>query len=836
MAGRCRRRDGAPGFPGSSVTGNGLHLHPPLARGNTHEHDHVSRIVLSPDRAAGRFVTAGRSRRVIGVLTAQLDDAYQFAVWRGISRRAKQLGAGLVCFSGRRINAPAPWEAAANVAFGLAGIRNVDGLIVVTTTIATFLDTEGIEGLFASWRDLSRISVGLPVRGVTSVTVDGSQGVCDVVSHLIQEHGRRSFALVGGPQGHPEAEERERAFRSVLGEAGIRFDERLAVSGSFMKESGAEAARALLSTGRCFDALVCMNDQMAIGALGVLRESGMRVPEDAAVVGFDGIEEARYITPPLTTVEQPLEELGQDSVDVLLALMDGGAPLSRVLTCRPVFRQSCGCAPLCGFDAEPKGIPSSATPGERRAVAEFVALGQKGDSDGFLARLNAELAVACQDGGSVGRWNDYLSVIRRRIKSPRLPSTTFELARVLVGDVENRLQATRRIRGEQRLATLRAVSASLTGSFEMPLMLERLEAGLAALGIAGGFLVLFDDGNPASGRGRLVMAKHGRVSSSLPLHGVLFATEQLLPPRVGAGWKRGQWVLQPLVFQSEPLGYLLLPGDAEEPAVYDTLRDELASALKGTMLLDQVRSHERRLEEEVGRRTAELTRTNDELTGEIERRLSLEREVLEISNHTMQRIGQDLHDDLCQHLAGIAMLARALRSGLPPSDSAAAGSVDQITDLLADSISRARQIARGLHPAGLEEHGLTAAIEELVESARRVSPAAIEFRSSPEFSIPDTDSALQVYRIVQEALTNAMKHSGANRIEVRLHRGASLRPPSLIAEVSDNGRGLPAVPQGGMGLRIMKYRAETIGAGLSIERLNPGTRVSCRIPGARGAA
>jgi signal transduction histidine kinase len=132
--------------------------------------------------------------------------------------------------------------------------------------------------------------------------------------------------------------------------------------------------------------------------------------------------------------------------------------------------------------------------------------------------------------------------------------------------------------------------------------------------------------------------------------------------------------------QSEPLGYILLPGGAEEPAVYDTLRDELASALKGTLFLDKVRSHERRLEEEVARRTAQLTRMNDELTKEIDRRQRLEREVLEIFNRTMQRIGQDLHDDLCQHPAGIAMLAKVLRGGLSPADPAAAPVTDRGSD------------------------------------------------------------------------------------------------------------------------------------------------------------
>ncbi len=247
----------------------------------------------------------------------------------------------------------------------------------------------------------------------------------------------------------------------------------------------------------------------------------------------------------------------------------------------------------------------------------------------------------------------------------------------------------------------------------------------------------------------------------------------------------------------------------------------------------------------------------------------------------MQRIGQDLHDDLCQHLAGIAMLASVLRGVLANSEPAAVASIEQIGILLADSITRAKQIARGLYPAGLEEHGIVAAVEELVEAARRNYPAVIDFRASPDFRLPGTNRALHVYRIIQEALSNALKHSRSARIEVQLYReeasteygsagvparpegrtrsgstpyvgarsaehggaarngagtdgrrGEGERAAALIAEVTDYGDGLPRSISGeGMGLRIMRYRAETAGAELLIERLNPGTRVTCRIDG-----
>jgi signal transduction histidine kinase len=144
----------------------------------------------------------------------------------------------------------------------------------------------------------------------------------------------------------------------------------------------------------------------------------------------------------------------------------------------------------------------------------------------------------------------------------------------------------------------------------------------------------------------------------------------------------------------------------------------------------------------------------------------------------------------------------------------------------------------------LAEHGLPSAIGELVSSARQSYAANVEFRAHPGFVLEDTDKAMQVYRIVQEALTNALKHSRAQRVEVVLTREEGGGGAELVAEVIDNGRGLPAsanghepaapARRGGMGLRIMRYRAESAGARLSIEELAPGTRVCCRIPVANG--
>jgi len=790
------------------------------------------------------------ARRTIGVFTAQMDDAYQTAIWRAIEARSLAHGLGIITFAGHRIDSPIASEAAANIAYGIADHENIDGLIVVSSTIATFLSAEGVRALFAERRGIPHVSLGLAVDGVPSVTTSGAEGMSTIVRHLVNVHGLRRFAMIRGPVGHPEAEARERAFRQTLDEAGIEFDESLAARGSFLHSSGAEAARRFVEADARFDALVCMNDRMAIGAMKVLREAGRRVPEDVAVVGFDGIEEGRSVTPPLTTVRQPLAELGASAVDYLLQLMDRGARDDRILPCAPVIRQSCGCPPRRTYDPERTTLPPDATAEEGNAVADMTAFAASGEADRFIARLTRALAETTYVGEPPGKWNELLSVVRAQsaaASSTRAGENLFEFARVLVGEAEARRQAARRIEAEERLATLRAISSSLAGAFEMPVMLARLESGLARLGIGGGYIALFDDQSPDSGWSRLVMGPRTDASKPFPSRGVRFRTKRILPDFADQSWRGRPWVLEPLVFQSESLGFTLFPGGSEEPAVYDTLREQVASALKGAILLDQVLTHERRLQIAVKQRTGELTSANAELTREVERRMRLEEEVSEISSRTMQRIGQDLHDDLCQHLAGIAMLTSVLRGTLAGSDPATVGSVDQIGALLSDSITRAKQIARGLYPAGLEEHGLVAAVEELVDAARRKYPTTIDFRAAPDFRLRGTNQASQVYRIVQEALSNALKHSNSERIEVKLYReeppngsrrasrAAEARRSVLVAEVSDFGDGLPPSIDGdGMGLRIMRYRAESAGAELRIERLARGTRVSCRVVGMQG--
>ncbi len=212
----------------------------------------------------------------------------------------------------------------------------------------------------------------------------------------------------------------------------------------------------------------------------------------------------------------------------------------------------------------------------------------------------------------------------------------------------------------------------------------------------------------------------------------------------------------------------------------------------------------------------------------------LETEVLEISEREQRRIGQDLHDGLCQDLAAIQFAASSLRGDLQSRDAPETGEAREIADLLKEAIVQARNLARAIFPVKLERIGLASALEELAGSVSHLYKVSCTLESRNSIPVDDHASATHLYRIAQEAVNNALKHGEAKTIAISLSR----KDDQLELTVENDGRDFPGtLPSGGgMGLHIMRYRARMIGASLRVERLSGGgTLVSCALRQASAA-
>ncbi len=200
----------------------------------------------------------------------------------------------------------------------------------------------------------------------------------------------------------------------------------------------------------------------------------------------------------------------------------------------------------------------------------------------------------------------------------------------------------------------------------------------------------------------------------------------------------------------------------------------------------------------------------------------LEKQLVQVGDQERQKIGQELHDDLCPHLIGIAGLVMALNGDLVTQGHEGAALTEQIVILIEDAVDKARALARGLCPVYLVTHGLQATLGEMIETLRRTNAVEFCFDADATIAFQDNNVATHLYYIAKEAVTNAVKHSAADRIELSLSR----EDKGIHLCIKDNGTGIKnSGITRGMGLQIMAYRAKIIDGQSDIKTDQNGSEI-----------
>jgi signal transduction histidine kinase len=267
--------------------------------------------------------------------------------------------------------------------------------------------------------------------------------------------------------------------------------------------------------------------------------------------------------------------------------------------------------------------------------------------------------------------------------------------------------------------------------------------------------------------------------------------------------------------------FIIITGQGDERAAVDMMkRGAVDYLVKGVDFLQFV--------PEVVQRALTQLEIEKRLGVAEEARKRLEEEILQISDLEQRRIGQDLHDGICQELAGIELMSQVLEQSLAKKFKAGAEQAARIAANVRAAISHTRDLARGLSPVVVESEGLMAALEELAASTESRFNVSCRFHCPLPVLVYDNNVATHLYRIAQEAVSNAIRHGKATRIEIALTK----TPERISVAISDNGIGMPpdATTSKGMGLRIMQYRAGMIGGTLAVQPdLDGGTGVICSL-------
>ena len=282
--------------------------------------------------AAARTL-ASRRTYTLGLLLPEISGAFFEPMLRGVEAGVSEAGYDLLIHTTHSRPEAAPRRP--------LGEHNTDGLLVFTES----LDVRELTRLHTSGFPVVLLHQAPPhALDIPVVTVENQSGAQQIVEHLINNHARRRVVFLRGPRSHEDSTWREKGYRAALKACHLPYDPPLVSSGEFDRQVARLSVERLLADNVKFDAIFTGDDESAIGVLLALRQAGLLVPGEIAVVGFDDSTFASTLLPPLTTVRAPTEQVGRQAVRQVVRLIQGEQVEPRlVLSTEMIIRQSCGC-------------------------------------------------------------------------------------------------------------------------------------------------------------------------------------------------------------------------------------------------------------------------------------------------------------------------------------------------------------------------------------------------------------------------------------------------------------------------------------------------------------
>ena len=630
--------------------------------------------------------------QTLGILVSSADDKFEGALIRGVADAVSQAGGSWICFTSGAIRSHHGFEFQRNILYNLVNPDIVNGL-VVSGTLGHVVSHDELLEFCRSYAPLPLTTIAVDLNGIPNVLNNSYGGIRDTVRHFVDVHSFRNIGFLRGPANHQEAEERLRAFMDGMNDCGRSEEELLqwVGNGEYTFESGCQAMRELLDRALPLEAVVSSNDAMALGAMQVLRERGLRIPEDIALTGFDDTEDGRQAVPPLTTVLQPVYEMGRRAGEMLLERLNGGEAKDTVIV-KPslIIRQSCGCVEQSLMKAnfiegevrggdpikldEPAFVMSDAVsilnhPEQlqwmRELNASFLQDMNESQTGRFLEKWHEVIHTGWQAGAHMVPWHDALSAMRQILmphlhpEQVRKAEALWQQARVLIGQELLKLETSIRLMVEHRNVILREISEIFMTCHTILELLDAVALEFPRLGIHACYIALFEPSDTSIGTARLISAYDRSGRHSIPSGGIEFQSRHLLPDEYRASLETFGLVTEALYSKENRLGFMLLEVDASDAMVCSALRGILSNALQGVILEEErnkaeaeLRHYQADLVRLVEERTVELRNTNQKLEAEIYERLKTEEEreqlfkEMEKKNEELEQFAYTVSHDL----------------------------------------------------------------------------------------------------------------------------------------------------------------------------------------------
>lgn len=688
----------------------------------------------------------------IGLFLNLLDEEYQISVYKGIVKKAKEHGVEIVCF--QQDNKNMSMEELVSQ-FSKKHFFNVDGIILLTSVITDNFAFSKKEDIQKYWENIPVISVGQKIKNVPSLMIETDESMKELVEHLILKHNYKKFLYIGGSPKHHDAILREQIFKKTLDAYQPWFsDLQYTIKyGFFLEHVAIQALEEYLQENddNLPDVVVCANDNMALGIYKFFKMNSERLNmKECAVTGFDDVPQAKFEIPALTTIHQPLEEIGEKSLELIKDFVEKKSVSDETfIESKVMYRNSCGC--------------NSDLLNQKEAA--LIEQNNDNDMQKFLKHIQSKYV----------RSENILRIVNRIAQQMNNISSIDGLNYVISGNIAQ-LEVT-------SFCILKFKDYDLKKSvknnqlYVHPVYVKRNNNEF--FDFSKGKIITFGD----------FYQKFLGIDNS----------------------KQTSLIFKYLRSGDDIIGCILYEASHVLLPYITSISNNIAQVLNRLKSLEEKEKYSEYLEKEVTKRTKELVKANN-------KRMKVEAEVLKISELERQRFSNDLHDDICQRLAGISMLCRSYSNQTVPVTKE---QMVELAQLTGETLQCTRQYAHNSYPVELDSLGMNHSLSNLCNSFSVQSGIECDYEwNVDENLVFDKIKLLNLFRIIQEALHNVLKHSKADKVEVSVKSEKN----QIIAKVCDNGCGINKnviKEKKGIGMSSMEYRANQIGAKFRIEQNKP---------------
>jgi len=549
-----------------------------------------------------------------------------------MSDTAEENDANLVVFAGGSLNGP-DTSTIRNSIYNLINPEMFDGVILTPSLLLRYSSEEEAKKLLQPLSHLPMVCIGSQWEDCPVIKPDVESGMYKVLVHLIETHGCRRIAYINSSGMTEQSNMRFRVYLEVLKKYNLPFDPKLVVPAHLGRMDGFEAVLKLLDQPDCqFDALISFNDLMALGAIEGLDQRGYRVPEDILVVGFNGSPESAFAIPPLTTLNEDAYEQGRQAAAMVISIIQGKSiPMVNKINTELIIRNSCGCSREINLDNFDYSFSYDRPSFEESfnnnrdyllevvsSAANVALLNQKCKisvqslealldsyqesfakySQEFFLKKIKEITKISPDNNDISAWFNAILLLRSCTfnylngeRDLQLYEQLWQKSTLLLIDAFEKILIFKEVQRTKTVNLLQEIGIALNSAFDLSRPMNTM---FDIIGINYCYIARFEGREAPENWCRLVLAYKDRKKVEINESECRYLSTQLLPEWLIPDDSRYTFLVEPLHYRTETLGYMVMNLGIRDGGVYENIMTQITSALKNDLQINMLREAEKR--------------------------------------------------------------------------------------------------------------------------------------------------------------------------------------------------------------------------------------------------